>query len=46
MAKEQASFNFMAAVTIHSNFGAQEKKICHFSHFSPIYFQKKYIINI
>ena len=25
----------MAAVTIHSNFGAQEKKICHYFHFSP-----------
>ena len=23
--KEQASFNFMAAVTIHSDFGAQEQ---------------------
>ena len=27
--KEQASFNFMAAVTICSDFGAQENKICH-----------------
>ena len=25
----------MAAVTIHSDFGAQEKKICHCFHFSP-----------
>ena len=24
--KEQASFNFLAAVTIHSDFGAQENK--------------------
>ena len=24
-----ASFNFMAAVTIYSDFGAQENKICH-----------------
>ena len=31
--KEQASFNFTAAVTIHSDFGAQEKKICHQFHF-------------
>ena len=27
--KEQASFNFMAAVTICSDFGAQENKVCH-----------------
>ena len=27
--KEQASFNFMATVTLHSDFGAQENKICH-----------------
>ena len=33
--KEQASFNFMAAVTIHSDFGAQENKICHCFHFPP-----------
>ena len=25
----------MAAVTIHSDFGAQEKKICHYFNFSP-----------
>ena len=35
--KEQASFNFMAAVTIRSNFGAQENKICHCFHFPPTY---------
>jgi len=29
--------NFMAAVTVHSDFGAQENKICHCYHFSPIY---------
>ena len=34
--KEQASFNFKAAVTICSDFGAQEYKICHCFHFSPI----------
>ena len=28
--KEQASFNFMAAVTIHSYFGAQDNKVCHY----------------
>ena len=35
--KEQASFNFMAAVTICSDFGAQENKICHCFHCFPIY---------
>ena len=33
--KEQVSFNFTAALTIHSGFGAQENKICHCFHFSP-----------
>ena len=33
--KEQVSFNYMSAVTIHSDFEAQEKKICHCFHFSP-----------
>ena len=32
--KEQASFNFVAAVTIFSDFGAQEKKVCHCVHCS------------
>ena len=27
---EQTSFNFVDAVTVHSDFGAQENKICHF----------------
>ena len=31
------SFNFMAAVTISSDFGAQENKFCHCFHFFPIY---------
>ena len=35
--KEQASSNFMAAVTICSDFGAQENEICHFFYFSPFY---------
>ena len=35
--KEQASFNFMAAVTICSDFGAQENKVCHCFHFVPKY---------
>ena len=30
--KEQASFNFMAAVTICSDFGPQENKVCHCFH--------------
>ena len=33
--KEQVSFNFMAAVTVDSNLGAQENKICHCFHFPP-----------
>ena len=28
--------NFMAAVTVHSDFGAQENKVCHYFHFFPI----------
>ena len=35
--KEQASFNFMAAVTICSDFGAQENKVSHCFHYFPIY---------
>ena len=35
--KDQASFNFMAAVTICSDFGTQENKICHCFHFFPTY---------
>ena len=38
--KEQESFNFVAEVTIHSDFGAQENKICHCFHFSPFYLQR------
>ena len=29
--------NFMATITVHSNFGAQENKICHCFQFFPIY---------
>ena len=29
--------NFVAAVTVHGDFGAQENKICCYFHFSPIY---------
>ena len=35
--KEQASFNFMAAVTIRSDFRALQNKICHGFHFFPFY---------
>ena len=33
----QASFNFMAAATVHMDFGAQENKICHCFYFFPFY---------
>ena len=32
--------NFMAAVTIHSDFGAQENKICHCFHFFCLFCHK------
>ena len=35
--KEQASFNFMAAVTIFNDFGAQENKVCHCLNCFPIF---------
>ena len=35
--KEQASFNFMAAITICSDLGAQKNKISHCFHCFPIY---------
>ena len=35
--KEQASFNFLAGVTICCDFGAQENKVCHCFHCFPIY---------
>ena len=35
--EDQTSCNFMAAVTIGSDFGAQESKICHCFHFFPVY---------
>ena len=34
--QEQASFNFMAAITVCGDFGAQENEICHCFHFFPI----------
>ena len=36
--KEQASFNFMAAITICCDFGAQKNKVNHCFHCFPIYF--------
>ena len=36
--KEQTSFNFMPPVSIHSDFGAQENKICRCFQFFPFYF--------
>ena len=38
--KEQASFHFMAIVTIHSDFGVQENKTCHWFHFFSFYLFK------
>ena len=35
--KEQASFNFMAAVTNCSDFGAQENKVCHCFYYFSVY---------
>ena len=37
---KQASFNFMTAVTVCSDFGAQENKVCHCFHCFPIYFHE------
>ena len=35
--KEQVSFNLVAAVTLCTDFGAQENKVWHCFHFFPIY---------
>ena len=35
--KEQASFNFLTALTICSNFRTPQNKVCHCFHFCPIY---------
>ena len=32
--------NFMAAVTVHSEFGDQENEICYPFHFFPVYFHE------
>ena len=37
--KEQVSFNFMAIVIIHCDFGTLENKICYCFHFFPFYLQ-------
>ena len=37
----KASFNLMAAVTVHSDFGAQENKVCHCFHCFPMYLAMK-----
>ena len=34
-AKKQLHSDFMVAVTVHSDSGAQEKEICHYFHLSP-----------
>ena len=36
-AKKQLSSDFAAAVTIHSDFRAQEEEICHYFHIFPFY---------
>ena len=36
-AKKQLSSDFMAAVPVHSNFGAREEEICHRFHCFPFY---------
>ena len=38
--RNQNFLNFMAAVTVHSDFGAQEKKICYCFQFSLFYFPR------
>ena len=39
--KEQVSFNFMVEITVHSDFGTQENKICHYFHFFTHLFAMK-----
>ena len=40
--KEQASFNFITRVTIHSDFGNQKNKVCQCFHFFPHLFALKW----
>ena len=44
-AKKQLSSNFMAAITICSNFRAQEEKICHCFHLLPLYSLWKILVD-
>ena len=44
--KKQASFSFVTAVTICSDFGAQVNKICQCFHFFPLLFAMKWIFAI
>ena len=37
LSRSKSLFNFMAAITVNSDFGVQENKICHCFHFSPFY---------
>ena len=41
-----ASFNFIAAVTICNDFGAQENKVCHCFHCFPIFFHDLRLLNV
>ena len=45
LSKEQASFNFMAAVTICNDFGARKNKVCHCFHCFPIYCHKVMVLD-
>ena len=38
--KQKVSFNSMAAITIHSDFGAQKNKVSHCFHCFPFYLQE------
>ena len=35
--KKQSSSDYMAAVTVCSDFGAKEEEICHYFHLCPLY---------
>ena len=37
------SFNFMDAVIVHSDFRAQDNKICHYFHFFTLLFDMKWM---
>ena len=44
--KEKLSFNFTAAVTILSDFGALENKVCYSFHFLPIFCHDLSFLNV